>query len=158
MEIRKHNLEEDRNHSKLSMLIKKWDVYEPKAVLWVNSYTERDRKACDEFFWLTKRWIEICRHSHWYIRISFNRLWYRNTSFSVQGANVMWVTINQLIKSIWFLPIRDAWDVGRSPQLYVRDIVQLHWISIDIVSNEMRDFKPISGKYFTKPLKPIKFE
>jgi len=49
-----------------------------------------------------------------------------------QGDNVIGATVKQLFRFIEFLPIQDARDIERSTQIYIRDIVQTHGISIAI--------------------------
>jgi len=51
------------------------------------------------------------------------------------------VTVDQLVKAIFFLLIRDTWDVKRLTQLYVRDTVQMYGISTTTVSNRNKRFQ-----------------
>ena len=48
-----------------------------------------------------------------------------------QGDNVIGATVKQLFRFIEFLLIQDARDIERSTQ-FIRDIVQMHGISIAI--------------------------
>jgi len=54
---------------------------------------------------------------------------------SVSKKNAIWVIVDRLTKSAHFLPIKDTWGVERLTQLYVKEIVRLHGIPLNIVSD-----------------------
>ena len=60
---------------------------------------------------------------------------------STSKKNAIWVIVDWLIKSAHFLPIRDAWGVEKLAQLYVKEIVSLHRIPLDIVSDRDQIFQ-----------------
>ena len=50
--------------------------------------------------------------------------------------NAIRVIVNWLTNSAPFLPIWDTWDVERLAELYAGEIIQLHEIATDTVSNK----------------------
>ena len=60
---------------------------------------------------------------------------------SASKKNVIWVIVDQLTKSAHFLPIRDTWEVKKLAQLYVKEIVYLHRIPVDLVPNRDKRFQ-----------------
>jgi len=61
--------------------------------------------------------------------------------FSTSKKNVIRVIVDRLTKSAHFLPIKDTWGVQKLAQLYVKEIVRLHGISLDTVSNRDQRFQ-----------------
>ena len=55
--------------------------------------------------------------------------------------NSIWVIVDKLTKLDHFLPIRDAWNVERLALLYVKEIVWLHGIPMDIVPDRDQRFQ-----------------
>ena len=55
--------------------------------------------------------------------------------------NAIWVIVDRLTKSAHFLPICDTWGIERLAQLYAKEIVRLHEIPKDIVSDRDRRFQ-----------------
>jgi len=49
--------------------------------------------------------------------------------------NAIWVIVDRLTKSAPFVPIHDSWAVDRLTQLYVKEIVRLHGVPRDIISD-----------------------
>jgi len=62
-------------------------------------------------------------------------------SLSDSKKNAIWVIVNQLTKSAYFLPIRDIWGVEKVAQLYVKEIVRLHGIPVDTISDRDQRFQ-----------------
>jgi len=60
---------------------------------------------------------------------------------SASKKNAIWVIVDQLTKSAHFLPIKDTWGVEKLAQLYVKEIVRLHRIPLDIVSDRNQRFQ-----------------
>ena len=58
---------------------------------------------------------------------------------SLSRKNAIWTIVDRLTKSAHFLPIHDTWGIERLAQLYVKEIVRLHGIPKDIVSD--RDWR-----------------
>ena len=56
--------------------------------------------------------------------------------------NAIQAIVNELTKPTRFLPIRDTQDVDRLAQLYIREIVRLHGIPVDLVSDRDQRFQP----------------
>jgi len=54
---------------------------------------------------------------------------------SASKKNDIWVIVDKLTKSAHFLPMHDTWGIERLAQLYVKEIVRLHEIPKDIVSD-----------------------
>ena len=52
-----------------------------------------------------------------------------------RGSDAIWVIIDQLTKSILFLPIKMTELVDKLARLYVNKVVRLYGISISIVSD-----------------------
>jgi len=73
---------------------------------------------------------------------------------SAAKKNAIWLIVDRLTKSVHFLPIRDTWGVERLAQLYVKEIVRLHGISLDTVSDRDRRFQARFGEHFKRPLGP----
>jgi len=60
---------------------------------------------------------------------------------STSKKNAIWVIVDWLTKSTHFLPIKDTWGVEKLAQLYVKGIVRLHRIPLDIVSDRDQRFQ-----------------
>jgi len=60
---------------------------------------------------------------------------------SASKKNAIWIIVNRLIISAHFLPIRDTWGVEKLAQLYVKELVRLHGIPLDIVSDRDQRFQ-----------------
>jgi len=60
---------------------------------------------------------------------------------SASKKNTIWVIVDRLTKSAYFLSIHDTWGIERLTQLYVKEIVQLYGIPKDIVFNRDRRFQ-----------------
>ena len=52
-----------------------------------------------------------------------------------QGYTVVWVVVDRLTKSAHFLPSKTTYTVDNWAQLYVKEIVRLHGVSVSIVSD-----------------------
>ena len=52
-----------------------------------------------------------------------------------RGYSSIWVIVDRLSKSAYFLPIRDGMSTDQLGRLYVREIVRLHGVPRDIVSD-----------------------
>ena len=61
--------------------------------------------------------------------------------------NAIWAMVNRLTKSAHFLPIRDTWGVEKLAQLYVKEIVRLHGIPLNIVLDRDPRFQARFGKH-----------
>lgn len=51
------------------------------------------------------------------------------------GHDSIWVIVDWLTKSAHFIPYRTGWSVEKMTQLYVKEIVRLHGVSVSIVSD-----------------------
>ena len=47
----------------------------------------------------------------------------------------LWVVVNRLTKSAHFLPVRTDYSLDKLAELYIKEIVQLHGISIFVISD-----------------------
>jgi len=66
---------------------------------------------------------------------------------SASKKNAIWVIVDQLTKSAHFLPIRDTWGVEKLAQLYVKEIVGLPGIPLNIVLDRDQRFQARFGKH-----------
>jgi len=73
------------------------------------------------------------RNSHLEVRFDLHGLHYR---FSASKKSAIWVIVDRLTKSAHFLPIRDTWGVEKLARFYVKEIVRLPVIPLDIVSDK----------------------
>ena len=60
---------------------------------------------------------------------------------SALKKNAIWVIVDRLTKSAHFLPIKDTCGVEKLAQLYVKKIVRLHRIPLNIVSDRDHIFQ-----------------
>ena len=60
---------------------------------------------------------------------------------SASKKNAIWVIVDRLTKSAHFLPIKDNCGVERLAQLYVKEIVRLHGMPLDIVLDRGQRFQ-----------------
>jgi hypothetical protein len=51
------------------------------------------------------------------------------------GSNAIWVILDQLTKSVLFLPMKMTDSVEKLAKLYVNEVVRLHGVPVSIVSN-----------------------
>ena len=51
------------------------------------------------------------------------------------GKNVIWVVVDRLTKSIHFIPMKETWTMDQLADAYVREVVRLHRVPQDIVSD-----------------------
>ena len=63
---------------------------------------------------------------------------------STSKKNAICVIVDRLTKSAHFLPIKDTWRVEKLAQLYVKEIVRLHEIPLDIVLDRDQRFQTFS--------------
>ena len=56
-----------------------------------------------------------------------------------KGYNGVWVIVDRLTKTAHFLPFSTRWSVGKLARYYIREIVRLHRVPANIVSD--RDSK-----------------
>ena len=61
--------------------------------------------------------------------------------FSTSKKNAIWLTVNRLNKSTYFLPIQDTLGVNKLVELYVKEIVQFYGILTEIVSDRDQRFQ-----------------
>ena len=47
----------------------------------------------------------------------------------------IWVVVDRLTKSAYFLPVRTDYSLDKLAELYIKEIVRLHWIPISIISD-----------------------
>ena len=67
-----------------------------------------------------------------------------------QRHDVVWVIVDQLTKSAHFLAMRMTFTLKELCQLYVREIVRLHGVSVSIVSDRDPRFTAHFWKSFPK--------
>ena len=60
---------------------------------------------------------------------------------SASKKNAIWAIVDRLTKSAHFLPVKGTRGVERLAQLYVKEIVHLHGIPLDIVSDRDQRFQ-----------------
>jgi len=65
----------------------------------------------------------------------------RGLPLSASKKNAIWVIVDRFTKSAHFIPIHDTWGTERLAQLYVKEIVRLHGIPKDIVSDRDQRFQ-----------------
>ena len=51
------------------------------------------------------------------------------------GQDAVWVIVDRLTKTAHFLPIKMTYSMDRLAELYIKEIIRLHGISVSIVSN-----------------------
>ena len=54
---------------------------------------------------------------------------------SSKGNDAVWVIIDRLTKSAYFLPIRTTFTLDKLASLYVKEVFRLHGVPVSIVSN-----------------------
>ncbi len=59
---------------------------------------------------------------------------------SQRGHNAIWVVVDQLTKSVHFLPIHTSWSREHLVQLYINEIVRLHGVPVMITSDRDTHF------------------
>jgi len=60
---------------------------------------------------------------------------------SVLKKDATWVIVDRLTKLAYFFLIRDTWGVEKLAQLHVKEIVRLHEIPPDLVSDRDQRFQ-----------------
>ena len=61
---------------------------------------------------------------------------------SSRGIDSIWVLVDRLTKSAYFLPVKTICNADKLANLYVNEIVRLHGVPVSIVSD--RDSKFVS--------------
>ena len=51
------------------------------------------------------------------------------------GLDAIWVIIDRLTKSAYFLPIKESYKMERLRRIYIKEIVRLHGVPISIISD-----------------------
>lgn len=51
------------------------------------------------------------------------------------GVNALWVIVDRLTKTMYFLPIKDTNFINQLEKLYVQEIIRLHGVPKTIVSS-----------------------
>ena len=52
-----------------------------------------------------------------------------------QKHDSVWVIVDKLTKSTYFIPVRMDYSMDRLAELYMKEIVRLHGVPLSIVSN-----------------------
>ena len=52
-----------------------------------------------------------------------------------QGYDSIWVIVDRLTKSAYFVPINTQYNIGKYPELFVSQIVRLHGVPMTIISD-----------------------
>ena len=69
---------------------------------------------------------------------------------TAQGHDAVWVIVDRLTKSAYFLAVRMTFTLERFCRLYIREIVRLRGVLISIVSNRDLRFTAHFWKSFQK--------
>ena len=69
-----------------------------------------------------------------------------------QKHDAIWVIVNRLTKSAYFLAMRMTFALERFCQLYIREIVRLHGVPVSIVSDRDPRFTAQFWKSFQKAM------
>ncbi|XP_021743003.1 uncharacterized protein LOC110709096 [Chenopodium quinoa] len=72
---------------------------------------------------------------------------YRKSVRTKSGNDTIWVIVNRLTKSAIFIPIKENWKKKQLAKVYVKNVVQLHGVPKDIISD--RDSRFLS-KFWQK--------
>ena len=70
-----------------------------------------------------------------------------------KGFDPVWVIMERLTKSAYFIPINIRYSLERLTSLYVSEIVRLHGVPSSIVSNRDPRFNSIFWESFRKALR-----
>lgn len=62
---------------------------------------------------------------------------------TTRGSNSLWVVVDRLTKSAYFLPLKATFTMTKYVEIYIHEIVRLHGFPARIVSE--RDLKFTSG-------------
>ena len=54
---------------------------------------------------------------------------------TARGHDSIWVIVDRLTKSAQFIPIRETYTVERLARIYIDEIVRLHGVPLDIISD-----------------------
>ena len=52
-----------------------------------------------------------------------------------KGYDSIWVIVDKLTKSVYFIPIKTTYSVVQYVQVYIQNIVSLHGVPMSIISN-----------------------
>lgn len=63
-------------------------------------------------------------------------LWLDFLTWSQQGYDSIWVIVDRLTKSTYFLPVTVKYSIDKYATLYVDETILLHGTPISIVSNK----------------------
>ena len=75
-----------------------------------------------------------------------NRFCYRVSQSSL-GHDTIWVVIDRLTKSAHFLPIRVGYSMEKLAQIYLLEILRIHWVLETIISIGILEFYHDLGKF-----------
>ena len=67
---------------------------------------------------------------------------------SSKGMDSIWVIVDRLTKSAYFLPVKTIYNVDKLAILYIDDIVRLHRVPVSIVLIGTRSLHRDSGKAY----------
>jgi hypothetical protein len=59
---------------------------------------------------------------------------------STNGCNMIWVIVDRLTKTARFIPMKDTWDVEKRAATYVQNVVRLHGVPREIISDRDPNF------------------
>ena len=57
--------------------------------------------------------------------------------------DLVWVVVDRLTKSTYFLPVRTGYSLDKLVELYIKEIVRLHRILVSIISDRDPRFTSI---------------
>ena len=63
----------------------------------------------------------------------------------------VWVIIDRLTKSAYFIPVRIDYSMDRLAELYVDEIVRMHGVHCLLCQTETQDLHPDFGRNYSQP-------
>ena len=72
---------------------------------------------------------------------------------SKEGHDAIWVIVNRLTRSTYFLHIRMTYTMDKYAEIYIREIVRLHGVPVSIISNRDARFTSSFWKSLHKVLR-----
>nr|GEU65151.1 putative reverse transcriptase domain-containing protein [Tanacetum cinerariifolium] len=81
----------------------------------------------------------------YYVHSGADKMYYDLRDRTISGHDTIWVIVDRLTKSAYFLPMRKDYKMDRLARLYLNEIVARHGVSILIISDRNSHFTSSVG-------------
>ncbi|GKC71234.1 putative reverse transcriptase domain-containing protein [Tanacetum coccineum] len=105
-----------------------------------------EQKSNGTLYYLDRIWVPLkgevktlimdeAHKSKYSVHLGADKMYYDFKDRTSSGHDTIWVIVDQLTKSAYFLPMREDYKMDRLARLYLNEIVARHGVSISMISD-----------------------